>query len=381
MNVGGSFTVGRIAGIPIRVHFSWIFILVLLVWSLGADVFPAAYHHWSQPVYWITAVVASLLFFISILVHELCHSFVARRRGIPVSSITLFIFGGVSQIEQDARNPGTEFAIAIVGPLASIAIGIVCLALTPLGALVSKPVEATLAYLATINVLVGLFNLLPGFPLDGGRVLRSAIWKRTRSLAGATTAAVGVSELIALTMIVVGIFLTFATGSFSGLWLAFIGWFLSQSAATAGRQPVAQALFDGVTVRDVMRNDFESVRPALPVEQLVEEHMLHGHQRGFPVVGGGQLWGIITLADVARLPRARWAETPVEQVMTPRQRLKVAHAADTLAQVMSEFQRDGVKQLIVLPSEGESETPVGIVSREDVMDFINLRRLIGPQPA
>ncbi len=378
--MGGSFTIGKVGGIPIRVHFTWIFILVLLVWSLGADVFPSAYGHWSQPVYWITAIVASVLFFISVLVHELCHSVVARRRGIPVASITLFIFGGVSQIEQEARNPGTEFAIAIVGPVSSLVIGVVCivLGLTIKGGL-GQPVEATLDYLGSVNILLGIFNLLPGFPLDGGRVLRSALWERSKSLAKATAQSVRVSQVLAISMIVLGLFIALAGAVVSGLWLAFIGWFLEQSASSSGQAGTVNTLLDSAHVRDVMVGEFETVRPALPIEALIEGSMLHGHQRGFPVVGGGKLWGIVTLTDCAHAPRDRWATTPVEEVMTPRERLKVAHANDTLAQVIQEFRRDGVKQLVVLGDEGD--TPVGMVSRDDVLHYLNVRRLLGPQPA
>ena len=378
--MGGSFTIGKVGGIPIRVHFTWVFILVLLVWSLGADVFPSAYGHWSQPVYWITAVVASVLFFVSVLVHELCHSVVARRRGIPVASITLFIFGGVSQIEQEARNPGTEFAIAIVGPISSLIIGAVCLVAGVLirGRL-GQPIEATLDYLGSINILLGLFNLLPGFPLDGGRVLRSALWERSKSLAKATAQSVAVSKALAIGMIVVGLFIALAGAVISGLWLAFIGWFLEQSASSSGQAGTVNTLLDSAHVLDVMIDEFETVRPALPVEALMEGAMLHGHQRGFPVVGGGKLWGIVTLTDIAHTPRDRWATTPVEDVMTPRERLKVAHANDTLAQVIQEFRRDGVKQLVVLGDEGD--LPVGMVSRDDVLHYLNVRRLLGPQPA
>jgi Zn-dependent protease/CBS domain-containing protein len=377
--VSGSFTIGRIGGIPIRIHFTWLVILVLLVWSLGADVLPAAYGHWSQHVYWITAVVASVLFFLSVLIHELMHSVVARRRGIPVASITLFIFGGVSQIEQEARNPGTEFAIAIVGPVSSVVIGLVCIGLgfairTSFG----EPVEATLGYLGTINLLLGIFNMLPAFPLDGGRVLRSALWKRTNSLATATQRAVRISHMLAIGMIVLGLFIALAGAIESGLWLAFIGWFLQQSAASSGQAGTVNTLLDSMHVRDVMITEFEAVRPALPLDQLVEEKMLHGQQRGFPVIGGGKLWGIVTLTDVARVPRDRWPTTPAEDVMTPRSRLKVAHANDTLAQVVQEFRRDGVKQLVVL--DAESNMPVGMVSRDDVLHYLNVRRLLGPQP-
>jgi Zn-dependent protease/CBS domain-containing protein len=378
--VGASFTIGKIGGIPIRIHFTWVFILILLVWSLGADVFPAAYKSWSQAEYWITAFVAAILFFLSVLAHELCHSIVARRRGIPVASITLFIFGGVSQIEQDAHTPGTEFIIAIVGPISSLVIGGVCLVLeVVVRNRFGQPVEATLAYLGSINLLLGVFNLLPGFPLDGGRVLRSVLWERTKSFARATIQAVRVSRVIAIGMIVLGLYIALAGAVISGLWLAFIGWFLEQSAAASAQAVPLQSVLDKARVGDVMITEFTTVPPALPVEALVDGPMLHGHQRGFPVVGGSKLWGIVTLTDVSRLPRDRWATTPVEEIMTPRSQLKVTHPNETLAQVLQEFRRDGVKQLVVINKE--TDLPVGLVSRDDVLHYINVLMLRDPEPS
>src|SRR5207248_6267280 len=180
--MGGSLTVLRIAGIPIRIHFTWVFVLGLVSWSLAESAFPDAYPGWSHAVYWVTGIIAALLLFVSVLVHELSHSFVARARGIFVASITLFIFGGVSQISEEARTPGSEFSIAVVGPVTSIVIGGLCVALHFALGGTSQQMKAVLAYLGSVNIILGLFNLVPGFPLDGGRVLRAIVWHRTRSL-------------------------------------------------------------------------------------------------------------------------------------------------------------------------------------------------------
>ncbi|HLZ68640.1 MAG TPA: site-2 protease family protein [Dehalococcoidia bacterium] len=375
--MGGTLTIGRIAGFQIRIHFSWIIVLALLIWSLGASEFPSAYPHWSQAEYWVTAVIASLLLFVSVLVHELSHSLVARARGLPVSSITLYIFGGVSQIEQEARTPGVEFAIAVVGPLASLVIGGICLAISPLAGNISEPVKATLIYLGTVNLLLGIFNLLPGFPLDGGRVLRSLVWRATGSPVRGTVVAASVGRLIGFLMIIGGVIATFSGAGFSGLWIAFIGWFLDNAASASLQQTAVHGVLSGARVADAMTTDFKTVVPALPVEALVEEYIQGSHQRSFPVFGGGTLWGIVSLTDVAHLPRDRWAETPVERIMTPRERVKTTTSDTPIEQALPALQRSGVKQLVVLG--GEPERVVGLLSRADVMDYLQVRHLLAQQ--
>jgi Zn-dependent protease len=372
--MGGSFTVARIAGIPIRIHVSWIIVLGLLTWSLAESVFPDLSPGWSKAAYWITGAIAALCLFLSVLVHELSHSFVARARGQRVEGITLFIFGGVSQIEEEPTTPGGEFQVAIVGPLTSIALSVVFLVLTPVGGAISKQVKALFEYLATINLLVGLFNLIPGFPLDGGRVLRSIVWRRTRSIFRATVTAVVVSRAVAFVMIFGGVLAIFATGSFEGLWIAFIGWFLDNAASSSLQQLSVHRILGGVRVREAMRGEVQTVVPALPVSSLVEDYIATGHQRSFPVFGGGRLWGIVSLSDVAKLPRDRWQETRVEQIMTPRERLRSVDADDLLEHVVGDLQHAGVSQLPVLAHD--PERVIGMIGRADLMDFLQVRQLL-----
>ncbi|MHB8577053.1 MAG: site-2 protease family protein [Dehalococcoidia bacterium] len=372
--MGGSFTIARIAGIPIRIHFTWVFVLGLVSWSLAESAFPSSYPGWSRATYWITAVIAALLLFLSVLLHELSHSFVARARGIAVEGITLFIFGGVSQISEDARTPGSEFSIAVVGPVTSLVLGGICGLLVLAFGGTSGQVKAVLEYLASINVLLGLFNLIPGFPLDGGRVLRAIVWQRTKSLLRATVVVVGVSRTVGFLMIFVGVLITFNGGGFGGLWIAFIGWFLENAAGAALSQMSLHNTFGGVTVRDAMRTAFRTVVPALPISSLVEDYIAGSHERSFPVYGGSHLWGIVTLADVAHVPKERWPETPVEQIMTPRERLKTALAEAPIETIVGDLQRDGVKQLVVL--EGDPERVAGLISRADLMDYLQVHQLL-----
>src|SRR5579883_3057553 len=205
MFMPGTFRLVRLAGFEINIHISWLIILVFLTWSLASGWFPALYHGWSPVTYWVTGFIASLLLFLSVLLHELAHSLVARSRGLPVKSITLFIFGGVSNIEREPQSPGVEFWMAIVGPITSIVIGIIAFLLYLPIARTNSPLAAILDYLGITNILLGIFNLIPGFPLDGGRVLRSIIWKINGNLRTATRAASLVGEVVAVLFIVIGV--------------------------------------------------------------------------------------------------------------------------------------------------------------------------------
>src|SRR2546426_2054243 len=248
ISMPGSFHIGNIAGIDIDIHVSWIIILVLLTVSLAIGWFPQLYTGQSTATYWIVSLIASLLLFVSVLLHELAHSLVARRRGLPVKSITLFIFGGVSNIEREPTSPGIEFQMAFVGPLTSLVIGAICFLLqVPLRGS-NSPLEGILFYLAVTNILLGLFNLIPGFPLDGGRVLHSIIWKITDSMRQATRVATISGQIIAYLFILLGVWLFFIGYFFDGIWLGFIGWFLLSAAQSANSQAMLTSVFKGVTV-------------------------------------------------------------------------------------------------------------------------------------
>jgi Zn-dependent protease len=248
----GSLRIGKIAGIDIYIHVSWIIILVLLTVSLAIGWFPQLYPGQSTATYWIVSLIAALLLFVSVLLHELAHSLVARRRGLPVKNITLFIFGGVSNIEQEPKDPGIEFQVAVVGPLTSLLIGAACFLLQlPLRG-TNSPLEEILYYLAVTNVLLGVFNLIPAFPLDGGRVLRSIIWKISGSMRQATRAASLTGQVIAYLFILLGIWLFFTVSILDGIWIGFIGWFLLSSAQSANSQVMLASVFNGVTVGEVM---------------------------------------------------------------------------------------------------------------------------------
>ncbi len=320
--VKGSFTLGRVAGISINIHISWLIIFVLVTWSLAVSYFPQQYPDWSAPLYWSLGVSASLLFFASVLLHELAHSLVARSRGIPVRAITLFIFGGVSEIAQEPTTPGTELLMALVGPVTSFLLAGFFGFLWLLARSIDSPLSALNLYLASINGILGGFNLIPGFPLDGGRVLRAILWGITGSLERATRYASLVGQGIAYLFILLGIWQVVTGNWINGLWIAFIGWFLDNAAQTSYRQVAMKRMLSGHTVGEAMNRDCYAIAPTVTLERFIHEHILGTGRRCFPVVEGGEVIGLLTLHNVKEVPRERWAAVMAREVMTPLDQLR-----------------------------------------------------------
>src|SRR5437660_5302262 len=264
----GSFRIFSIAGIDINIHISWLIILVFLTFSLATGWFPITYPGSSTVTYYLLGLIASILLFVSVLLHELAHSFVARSRGLQVKSIVLFIFGGVSNIEQEPQTPGVEFAMAFVGPLVSLLIGVVCYGLLFLVRGTHSLIEPILWYLAVANILLGIFNLIPGFPLDGGRVLRSIIWKISGSLRTATRVTTTIGQIIAYLFILWGIWQFFTGNLLNGIWIGFIRWFLVSAAQSANSQAMLQSMFRGVSVGQVMNRTPISFRANLSLQRV-----------------------------------------------------------------------------------------------------------------
>ncbi len=369
----GSLRIGRIAGIDIFINVSWLVILVLLTFSLATYDFPHFYPGFSLSTYFLLGLIASLLLFVSVLLHELAHSLVARARGLPVKSIVLFIFGGISNIEQEPQTPGVEFLMAFVGPLTSIVIGIVCyLLLLPLRGSHS-PVEVIVSYLAITNILLGLFNLIPGFPLDGGRVLRSIIWKISGSERTATRVASIVGQMIAYLFILWGVFWFFGGNVLGGIWIGFIGWFLLSASQSANSQTMLQSMLKGVTVGQVMNKTPTTVPANISLQRLVDEYFLPYGLRTAFVVQGDQLAGLITLADIRHVPREQWAQIPVEQIMVPLERLHAVSPQQNLNDVLSLVANRDVNQLPVV-QDGKL---VGVLTRDAIIRTLEVRRSLG----
>lgn len=369
----GTFRLGKLAGIDINIHISWLIILVFLTWSLATGWFPTLYPGWSPAAYWATGLVASLLLFLSVLLHELAHSVVARARGLPVKNITLFIFGGVSNIEQEPKQPGIEFQMAVVGPLTSLIIGGICfLLLLPLRG-IDSPVPATLGYLALTNILLGIFNLLPGFPLDGGRVLRSIVWKLSGSLRTATRVATIVGQVVAYLFILLGIWFFFAGDYLNGIWIGFIGWFLLSSAQSANSQSMLQSMFQGVKVADVMNTQIVTVPGNISLQKLVYEYFLPRGLRSAFVMQGDILAGLITLCDIRHVPQEEWPQTPVGHTMQPLEKLHAVTPTQSLNDVLPLMVGSDVNQLPVV----QDGRLLGVISRDAIVRYLEVRRSLG----
>ena len=375
--MAGSFRIGKIAGIDIYIHVSWIIILVLLTVSLATGWFPQLDPGWSTATYWLVGLISAILLFVSVLLHELAHSFVARRRGLPVKNITLFIFGGVSNIEHEPTSPGVEFQMAVVGPLTSLLIGGVCYLLQwPLRGS-NSPLEGIVFYLAVTNILLGVFNLIPGFPLDGGRVLHSIIWKLTGSMRQATRVATITGQVIAYFFILLGVWLFFIVNFLDGLWLGFIGWFLLSAAQSANSQVMLESMLRGVTVGEVM-NPKPTVVPAnISLQQLVDEYFLPQGLRFALVMQADQLAGLITLSDIRHVPREQWGQIPVGQAMIPLERLHVVQPQQSLNDVLPLMAGRDVNQLPVV----QNGAVVGILSRDAIVHYLEVRRSLGLEAA
>ena len=295
--MSGGLKIARIAGIEIAVHASWLVVFFLVTYSLALSL-PRQFPSWSSSIYWLVAAGISLLFFASVLAHELSHALVARRFGLRVTSITLFIFGGAAHLEDEPRRPRDEALIAAAGPASSVLIGLVFLTID--GVFAQPQVQATFGWLGFINVSLGLFNLLPGFPMDGGRILRALLWRVRGDRFAATRNAALVGRAFGYVLVAGGVYLALQRGSlFGGLWIALIGWFITTAAEAASAQMSVERSLRGVTVRDVMEADPPSVGPNESVAELVNERMLRGEHRSFLVrYPDGGLAGIVTLSDV-----------------------------------------------------------------------------------
>jgi Zn-dependent protease/predicted transcriptional regulator len=369
----GSLRIGQIAGIDIYVNYSWIIIIVFLTFSLATGWFPSLYTGWPAIEYWIVSFISAILLFVSVLLHELAHSLVARARGLPVKNITLYIFGGVSSLEQEPASAGVEFQMAFVGPLVSLLIGAVAYLLQlPLQGNKS-PAEAILSYLAVMNVILGIFNLIPGFPLDGGRVLRSIIWKITGNLRTATRFASIVGQTIAYFFILAGIFLFFGGSILNGLWIGFIGWFLLTASQSANSQVMLQTLLRGVTVRKVMNTSPVTVPANISLHKLVYDYFLPQGLRSALVMQADQLAGLITLSDIRHIPQEQWSQVPVGHVLIPLEKLHIVSPEQDLNDVLPLMSDRDVNQLPVL----ENGQLVGILSRDSIIRYMEVQRSLG----
>jgi Zn-dependent protease/CBS domain-containing protein len=363
-----ALTIGRVWGIPIRLDASWLLIFGLVAWSLAAGYFPDVHPGWSAATVWLLGTATSLLFFVSILAHELAHAAVARRHGLPTRSITLFVFGGIARIDREPSTPGAEVRIAAAGPATSAVIAglfaAVWLAARDVAVLATPAL-----WLARINIAVAIFNLVPGFPLDGGRLLRALLWWRTESYPRATRAAAFTGQLVAGGFIAYGALSILRGHVMNGVWLTLIGWFLQAAASRTSQETTLRRLLQGVTVARAMTREYPRLSPDVRLDTLVHDEVLGAGRRCFLVTEDGRLRGLLTLHEVKSVPREQWPLVRAGDVMVPAGKLRSVAPTDDLLGALTVLDDAGVGQLPVVAS-GEL---VGMIGREQILHYVRTR--------
>lgn len=382
------FLLTRLFGIEVRLDWSLAIIFLLVTINLGAGVLPSWHPAWGFAGVWTGAVIASVLLFCSLLAHELSHALVARTQGVPVNTVTLFLFGGVAHLEGEPPSPKAEFLIAAVGPLTSFVIGAV---LTGLGVWLAGPqlelmrgasVEETVAlfagmgpgvtlllWLGPLNLMLGAFNLVPGFPLDGGRVLRSALWAMTGDLLKSTRWSSYAGQFVGFSLMAWGGLSLFRGNIGGGLWLMLIGWFINGAARTSYQQQLLKHSLEAVPVSRLMLTRLDRVWPTLTLDDFVRDHVMADDQTSWPVEQDGVLLGLVSFDDVRKVPREQWPYTQVGQVMTPASQLSTLPPEAGAEKALEELSKREVEQLPVLDHLGHL---LGLVRRKDLMRWLTL---------
>lgn len=359
--------IGRIFGIAVDLDYSWFLFVGLLAWILAVSYYPSEFRNWSTGEYWLMGLVTALLLFASVLIHELGHSVVAKRFGLKVPRIVLFIFGGISEIAAEPPSAGAEFWIAITGPVVSFVLAAFFWEIEPLVAS-SQQLYALAKYLAFLNFILGLFNLVPGFPLDGGRVFRAILWHFTGRYRRATRIAAMTGRFIGFALIFIGVWQALQGNFIGGLWTAFIGWFLESAAGSMLQQEVVKSLLGEYKVLDAMTKDFPRISGDATIQELVDDYILPGKTRYFVLNGQDGAVGMVTLGTIQKVPRTEWASTHAAQIMVPLTKLDATRPDAELWTALEKMGRDGVNQLPVVEGSGI----VGILTREDVVHYMHV---------
>jgi Zn-dependent protease/predicted transcriptional regulator len=369
----------KLAGFQVGLDWSWFIIAVLITWTLASGVFPYYYPDLTPGAYWSMGVIAALGLFASIVLHELGHATVARRHGLPIRRITLFIFGGVAEMEAEPERPAAEFWVAIAGPIVSFLVGLVCWLLlqAAAGAGAGVPVVGVLAYLASINVILAVFNLVPAFPLDGGRILRAALWHWKGSLRWATRVSSTIGGGFGILLIVLGVYRVLVGDFVGGMWWFLIGLFVRFAAQASYQQVVMREALRGVPVRRIMSANPITVPSGITIAQLIDDYIYRHHHDMYPVVDNGRLVGCVSMNDIKRLPRDRWSSTAVSEIMQPCTEATAISPDKDAMEVLSLMTRTQNSRLLVT----EGDRVVGVVTLRDVLNFLNVKlSLEEPEP-
>ncbi|MBS3817911.1 site-2 protease family protein [bacterium] len=372
---GKSITLFKLLGFEVKLDFTWLILGLLITWSLATGLFPHFYEGMNRATYWVMGVVGALGLFISIVFHELCHSLVARKFGLPMKGITLFIFGGVAEMNEEPPSPKAEFMMAVAGPISSIVLGLVLLGMWFLGEEGGWPLAVTgvVNYLGLLNLILAGFNLIPAFPLDGGRVLRSILWGWKEDLRWATHLASKIGSTFGIALIILGVFNVFTGNFIGGLWWFVIGMFIRGASRMSYQQVMMRRSLEGEPVRKFMVTDPITVPSTLSIEELVEKYIYIHHFKMFPVVDDGELKGCITLNQVKKIPREERDKRKVEELVQKCSGKNTVHPDEDAMRALSLMKKTNQSRLMVV-KEGQL---VGIISLKDMMKFLSLKVDLG----
>ncbi len=368
---GNRITLFRLLGFEVRIDTSWLLLALLVTWSLAKGIFPGSYKGVSESTYWVMGVLGALGLFFSIIFHELCHSLVATRYGIPMKGITLFIFGGVAEMDDEPPSARSEFFMAVAGPLSSFVLGLAFHGISYAGRQLGWPgtIPTVTSYLGFINLLLASFNLIPAFPLDGGRVLRSILWGWKGNLRWATRVSSGFGSAFGVVLIFLGIFSIFRGNFIGGLWWLMIGFFLRNAAQMSYSQLLARKVLEGEKVRRFMVTDPVTVSRTLTLDEFINDYVYRYHYKMFPVVSYGRLAGCITVRQAAEIPREIWKEHTVGEIAAPCSPDITIGPDEDAVRALATMSRTGNSRLLVV----EGERLLGILTLKDMLQFLSLK--------
>ncbi len=373
--MNSSFRLLYIRGIPVEIHVSWLLIFFLFSLSLSQGYFPVIAEGFSAGVYWTAGIITTLLIFTSVLIHELGHSFVAINEGIPIKKITLFIFGGVAQMEAEPKNPRSEFRITAAGPLTSLILAITSGALYYLFLTPGELLGEAIFFVARVNLIMAVFNMIPAFPLDGGRLFRSTLWLFGKNILRATRIAVIVGSILSFISMAIGFMVIFFLEDIWGIWLIFLGWMIYQAGQSSYSQLVFKETFSGMKVSEIMSRNLQTVSPDATLDELAD-YFLRYKFGAFPVVYGSTTHGLVTLQNLKEVPREKWPHTTVAHVQTPLREIMVINPNDDAADVMMKMASQNAGRALVMEENGEL---VGLLSRTDMMRFMQMHMVLGEE--
>jgi Zn-dependent protease len=364
----GSWQIGKVSGIPVRIHFSWFIVFGLITWALATQYFPHVAPELPKATNWLRGAIAALLLFLSVTIHELSHSFVARRYKIPITSITLFIFGGVAQMKKEPSLPKHELNMALAGPFSSYVLGLIFFILYRLTP--GFPgLNAIVFYLFQLNIILGTFNLFPGFPMDGGRVLRAVLWEKSGNYISATKKASKAGQVIALFFIFLGLVSLFA-GYLGSVWFLLIGWFLYTAAQSSYQQATTRDILTGVKVKEVMADDVITVDSDTRIKELVDDYFLKYGFSGFPVLEDERIAGIISLKEIKMVPKDKWFSTSTREVMQAFDQSLAISEDDDVSVILEKMIKEDRGRLLVL----NNSRLTGIITRSGIANFLQMKK-------